>query len=328
MTNHHGDVLERGGETSGASNPSLVSETDEARNDGLHPYSACPLGTPETCAFSPTLSMDTSGIGKGGSERTTVYACASCGHGVTRPPIADVAVLYEGRDSQDFQPADTGLGERIKRVAFSRQAKGILADVARKPMRVIDFACGSGLLTVSIARHLDPNARMIALDFHDTPPRDMEGVEYRSFETMPELVGCADLVTCFHTLEHDENPRELLARVASLLAPGGTLVAEVPNHQCIWARLLGPLWDNWYLPYHRVHFSGASLVGLAHHAGLEVVALRDVTVPSIGRTLARAVKRPNTSPFILAGAALHPAQWLLEKATARPSALRIVARKP
>ena len=109
--------------------------------------------------------------------------------------------------------------------------------------------------------------------------------------------------------------------------PGGFVIIEVPNIDCIWTALLGEAWDAWYVPFHRTHCSKRSLTSIINRGGLEIIRSVDVCLPTMGRTLANAVGTNNGLPFLLAGIVLHPVQWIGEKLTGRPSAVRIIARR-
>jgi SAM-dependent methyltransferase len=241
--------------------------------------------------------------------------------------MADVSFLYADRSSQDFQPNTRGLARWIKQVAFRQQARRLLAQIGMAPTTVIDFACGSGLFTSCLAAVLPRTARVIGSDLHTQAPADLENVEYRNLDYVDDLAGTADLVLAMHVVEHDDDPNTLLRRIARLAKPGGRIVIEVPNIDCIWVAVFGKWWDAWYLPYHRTHFSKRSLHALVDSAGLSVLKEVDISLPTMGRSLANLTNRRNNLMFILVGAALQPLQWLGEKLSRRPSALRIVALK-
>jgi SAM-dependent methyltransferase len=294
--------------------------------EGLHPYSPCPMGTASICRFSSTPQIvDDNRLAPG--ERSPIYCCTVCGHGVTRPAVADVSVFYQGRESQDYQRADGLLAQTIKKVVFAWQARALMRQVSTLPQSVIDFACGSGQFTMAISKTLPDSVTVVALDFFEEPPCNMGRIRYLGFGHLHEIAGTADLVTCFHALEHDDDPHRFVERLKTLLAPGGTLVFEVPNVDCIWGVIFGARWDNWYLPCHRVHFSRKSLRGLMVHHGLTVVHETNVCVPTMGRSLALLARRQHNLFFLLVGALVHPLQWTLEALAGRPSALRIVVRK-
>jgi hypothetical protein len=131
-----------------------------------------------------------------------------------------------------------------------------------------------------------------------------------------------------HVVEHDDDPRQLVRRIAALAKPGGLVVIEVPNVDCVWTPIFGRAWDAWYIPYHRIHFSRASIRSTVTAAGLQVVREIDVSVPTMGRSIANLMGTSNSTLFVLVSAALQPLQWALEKLTRRPSALRLILRKP
>lgn len=283
----------------------------------LNVITSCPGSADKVCQFMPTAIRE-------GADH--VVRCDTCGLGVTLPEIDDVAALYADRESWDFQPRTAGLAAAIKHTAFEWNASQMLARLGEQPKAIIDYGCGSGLFTSCL--HRIAKGEVIALDFHEEPPVDLDGPAYLPFAREGELAGHADLLLASHVLEHAVDPVELVARMAKLVKPGGMMILEVPNVDCWGATVFGSKWANWYLPFHRLHFSRASLRAVVEQAGLVVEIERDACVPSMGRTIANMFGVSNTLPFLLAGAALHPLQKLLEIVTARPSALQIICRKP
>lgn len=295
----------------------------EMRPSSLDPHRNCPLGNEDCRQFAPEPVIE---LNHGGDE-ISVWRCESCGHGVTRPAMPDVSALYAARDSQDFQQQDGKIASWIKQVSFNRQALKALRDTQFTGGHIIDFGCGSGVLTEAFARNVPEGSQVTAMDFHEEGPPLLEQAAYRSLANAGDLQEAADMVTCFHVLEHDDDCHAFLEQILSYLKPGGTLLIEVPHVDCVWSDLFGKDWDNWYLPFHRVHFSRRSLLGLFERADLEVLQQQDVSIPSIGRSLARRLHVQNSLPFVLVSAVAFPIQWAVEKITKRPSALRVIARK-
>lgn len=283
----------------------------------------CPTAPDGKCAFKPLGVFDDKS-GKLGA--VSVLRCSWCGIGVSMPPLSDVAFLYEGRESQDFQPDSRGLAHAIKNLAFRRQARALLRQVGGDPRRVLDFGCGSGQFTRCIADLL-PQAEVTGSDFHAAPPTDLVGRRYLALDRLGSEEGRFDLVLAMHVLEHDDDARGLVKRIAAMAQPGGMVVIEVPNIDCTWARIFGASWDAWYLPFHRTHFSRASLCALVEQEGLAVISERSICVPTMGRSIANVMARRNNLAFLLAGIILHPLQWLGEKLTGRSSAVRLMVRK-
>lgn len=284
----------------------------------------CSLAHDDQCDFGPPVPHfdrhQSAGV-------ASVIRCRRCGIGISRPPLADVAFLYEDRTSQDFQHSHSRLTHAIKSVAFRRQARVLLGQVGSRPDRVVDFGCGSGLFTRQLAEVL-PGSTVIGTDLHPSPPAELGNDRYRPPALTADLAGRADLVLALHVLEHDDDPTKLLARIVRFAKPGGRIVIEVPNVDCIWAGVFGRYWDSWYLPYHRVHFSRDSLCRLLTQSGLTIELQADACIPTMGRTFANILGGHNSVIFLLLGIALHPLQWLGERLSRRPSALRVIARFP
>lgn len=286
------------------------------------PTASCSARTGIACDFgSPEPFPDRSG--RVGS--VTVVRCRHCGIGITNPPLEDVAFLYEGRESQDFQPLSTGLARTIKTIAFTREARRLLRQVGRRPKRVLDFGCGSGLFTRCLGDLL-PEGAVVGSDFHSEPPGELEGRPYIPNDELSTDRGSFDLIMAMHVIEHDDDPIRVLRRLKSLGTDDCTFVFEVPNVDCVWAPVFGHSWDAWYTPFHRIHFSRRSLTGILDRAGFEVVREIDVSIPSMGRSIANVLGTRNTLALLLAGAVLHPVQWGVERACSSPSALRVIAR--
>lgn len=286
----------------------------------------CPVGfRQEPCDFGsvPRIALDT---GNSIAPQVEIWQCRRCGHGVTRPALPDVTQLYDARASEDFLARDNGVITALKRLAFSRLARTLIAS-ASSPVRVIaDFGTGNGMLAQTLAKEAGEACEVHALDFFDKAPGPLGRARYSSFAESEFLHGKVDLLTCFHVVEHDDDSRAMLDRLLAYLRPGGTLVVEVPNIDCVWTPWFGTHCDNWYAPFHRVHFSRESLRGLFANCGLEIVAEHDICGPTFATSLAALFGvQPNSLLFALA-VALRPLQWAAERLTRRPSALRIIAR--
>lgn len=276
------------------------------------------------CDFGPPRSFpDRSGrIGA-----VSVLRCRHCGIGITHPPVPDVAFLYEGRESQDFQPSTTGIARAIKRIAFRREARLLLRQIGAPPERLLDYGCGSGLFTRCLGDLL-PKAAVVGSDFHADPPAELSDRAYVPGQVLARHASDFDCVIAMHVIEHDDDPVALVRRIASAARPGAMLIFEVPNVDCVWAAVFGRAWDPWYVPFHRIHFSRQSFRAVIERSGLIVQQELAACTPSFGRTLANLLRARNSLPLLLVGAALHPIQWVVERMTGRPSAIRIIARKP
>jgi SAM-dependent methyltransferase len=137
-----------------------------------------------------------------------------------------------------------------------------------------------------------------------------------------------DVITCFDVLEHLYEPREVMARVAEWLKPGGIFYVLVPNVNSAESRVFGSYWHGLELPRHLFHYSPASLKLLAESAGLREVSLETRRNPAVGTSLRyvwddvfRAVGIRRT-PVVYQGQASLP--WRAARKVVRMTALRFL----
>ncbi len=98
-------------------------------------------------------------------------------------------------------------------------------------------------------------------------------VQRASVEDAEIAAGSVDAATVWHVLEHLCDPAAALARIASWLRPGGTLLVGVPNLDSWQARIGGARWYHLDVPRHRVHFTVTGVETLLVRCGFE--PLRD-----------------------------------------------------
>ena len=164
-----------------------------------------------------------------------------------------------------------------------REAPGILLSYIARGSRVFDVGCGTGSLAASVRDKLgcqvvglEPNvdrARVAA-------ERGIEVVN-RMF-TREDVAGLPrfDVVMFADVLEHFADPAAALQLARSLLAPGGCVVASVPNvaHWTVRVDLLRGrfeyrdigIMDSTHLRW----FTSASLLQLVSSAGFEVEKIK------------------------------------------------------
>jgi SAM-dependent methyltransferase len=278
----------------------------------------------ETCDFLSLGEFDDRS-GKIGSVQ--VLRCKRCGHGISMPPLPDIDFLYEDRQSQDFQPRTRGLTRVIKNLAFRFQARKLLRQIGQSRGRILDFGCGSGQFT-RVLGELSPGIHVVGADMHAESPKELVGKQYLGSSELGNFRGVFDVVMAMHVIEHDDDPEKLLIEIARYARPGGKVVVEVPNIDCVWASSFGRNWDAWYLPYHRQHFTRTSLTRLINRCGLQVESVYELTIPTMGRTFANMFGSSNNLCWVLIGILAHPVQLAREAWTGRRSGIRIIAIKP
>jgi SAM-dependent methyltransferase len=169
------------------------------------------------------------------------FALVSCGDCATlyANPIPDDGAFtkfYRGSPSQRywaevFFPA---VAEARRERIFRRrvqQLKDMLAPAADACETVIDVGAGAGIF-LEECRALGLGKRHVAIEPSVELAATCRGKGFETAEGMVEdvitegtLAGSADLVTCFEVIEHVASPARLLADLAALCRPGGTILA-------------------------------------------------------------------------------------------------------
>ena len=86
--------------------------------------------------------------------------------------------------------------------------------------------------------------------------------------------GAFDVIVGKHMLEHERDPRAAVEAVLEMLAPGGSLVIQVPNANSWQALLLAGAWEGFDIPRHPVSFDDTSLERLLESCGLVLASRR------------------------------------------------------
>jgi SAM-dependent methyltransferase len=137
---------------------------------------------------------------------------------------------------------------------------------------ILDVGCGAGTFLSSLREAT--GATVVGVDFVDLSGRpNMAGVEFHHGLFSDQDVGDArfDLVTMWHFLEHDYDPRGSLDHAARALKPGGRILIEVPRLDSLSFRLFKDRWPGLQAPQHTAVYDRASLLQSVERAGLEVV---------------------------------------------------------
>jgi 2-polyprenyl-3-methyl-5-hydroxy-6-metoxy-1,4-benzoquinol methylase len=207
--------------------------------------------------------------------------CEACEHVwlSPRPEASALGVIYPS----SYYAYNYGEISRIARWGKARmdaRKLGLILRGADEPHRYLDVGCGDGrYLEVMRERGLPPG-RIHGLELDAGVASELRS---RGFDVHDERVeaterfrpGMFDLITIFHVIEHVESPAAVIERLASWLAPGGTLAVETPNIDSLDARLFrSGTWGGYHIPRHWHLFRTENLVRLLERAGLEVETTR------------------------------------------------------
>jgi len=205
----------------------------------------------------------------GTSIHGLVSRCVKCG--VAR--LEGAPIDYSGPAYRESVDGDSGLA------GYSRLHDASLAELLRAVgsggllgAQVVDVGCGAGRFldvmkgltggaTLGVEPAMQYRARLLS-----------QGHEACSFAGEASgWIGKADLVTCFSTIEHVEDPVGLLIDCLSFLRPGGRFIVTTPNRADVLLELLPDSYGAFfYRRVHRWYFDAGSLAFAARRCGLEV----------------------------------------------------------
>ncbi len=215
--------------------------------------------------------------------------CATCDFVYLEnvPPYEDLSDKYawekttiaeEQRRLSD-EPIMRRISTWLKRLRerYSRRDK-LMALITRhfRPGNVLDVGCGSGRAAaalddsftpygVEISKQLaaEANARIAGRGGHVIADNAVDGVS--RFQP-----GMFSGVIMRAFLEHEMQPRELLAGAFAVTAPGGAAIIKVPNYASRLRSIRGRKWCGFRLPDHVNYFTPASLTAMVEGAGFTV----------------------------------------------------------
>jgi SAM-dependent methyltransferase len=238
-----------------------------------HPCSVCgrALSAP---IFKSRGARSLTSHGQTVEARTVVRMCTTCGH-VETDAVLDAAAYYAAdydifsSDQDADLMIDAGGGTLLRTTEHQTATLLERIDLPRVA-RVLDYGAAKGLLLRRLLA-ARPDLVAHAFDVTDRWKKDWasfaDAERLATFEVPTAWDGTMDLVCSSFSLEHCDDLRGAIHRIAELLRQGGTLMGWVPNAYTNGGDLL--------VVDHRHHFSRTSLRRLLAGAGLEVVRIDD-----------------------------------------------------
>jgi 2-polyprenyl-3-methyl-5-hydroxy-6-metoxy-1,4-benzoquinol methylase len=209
-------------------------------------------------------------------EKWSVLECTHCSLGITTP-VPDREALSQLYGENYFQPSDANYdihSRKFKKLVDQERHRVRFVRRCAKKGRLLDIGCGSGFFLYAARKSgfsvegldiSDANLNLIKKSFGiEVSISPVEAMDY------PE--GQFDIITMWHSLEHNPDPAGIIRKCMKWLKQDGTLVIEVPNHNCIDAKMDRDKWPNWALPFHLFHFTRESLEILTRTCDLKIVS--------------------------------------------------------
>ena len=147
------------------------------------------------------------------------------------------------------------------------------------PARVVDVGAGQGRFVLAArgrgydAVGFEPSRRGVEIAAR-------RGVSLQAASLADAQLDSADAaaVSCWHVLEHLDDPAAALARIAGWLRPDGALLLGVPNLDSWQAAIAGGRWLHLDVPRHRHHFTPPGVRALLERGGFTITAVHQVLV--------------------------------------------------
>ncbi len=233
-------------------------------------YESCPLCGGEHAPYGAAGCMSHPLWVEGLPQVMKWHRCADCGHTFTAGYFDDDALeLLYGGTNDDQRP---GHDAERKRFVWAQT----VADIARHappPATWLDVGFGDGSAIFVAAEF---GFTVSGIDVRESVVADMVALGYDATHDAVECYGGGpfDVVTMFDILEHTPFPRDVLANVARLVAPGGLLAVSAPNADCESWRLLTEAGQNpyWSEIEHFHNFTRQSLAALLSDAGFTPIS--------------------------------------------------------
>jgi SAM-dependent methyltransferase len=208
-------------------------------------------------------------------KSTRYLKCLGCGLVITNyvanskseePYPAD----YYGREGVKF----VSLFEIIRDLCLKYRVNAVKRKTAFASRRILDIGCGNGKFLNDMLRF---GYGIYGVELQG--PAFDAARRIRSINLVPEDKLSPDsfkedsfsAITLWHTLEHINNPLNILIYCSRWIQKDGFLFIEVPNIDSYQARLFGNKWLHMDFPRHRFHFTAYALRLILEKTGFSVI---------------------------------------------------------
>jgi SAM-dependent methyltransferase len=205
--------------------------------------------------------------------------CRRCGLSYQSPRlrIDAITAYYDDEYIAHRKKTDWGWLTPLYRRAMDKHDRAKVALVRRycaldARCSALDVGCGAGSFIARI--HSEFGCRVSAVDFKDLSAQPwLREVRFHHGLFYEQDFGAErfDLISMWHFLEHDYQPRRTLEVARDLLAADGRLIIEVPRLDSLSWTLYGNRWPGLQAPQHTALYNWRTLEKMVRDAGLEIV---------------------------------------------------------
>ena len=193
-----------------------------------------------------------------------IYKCINCGFGFT-----DSLNAQKG----DYHRDETyRIEERLFDNIFLRRVDEVVKFI--KTGKVLDIGCSTGIM-LSIFKQRGFDVKGVEISKKAAEIARSKGIDVvvGPFEKI-QFSEKFNLVILNHTLEHLENPLEVLEKVKKILKPKGYLMIDLPNFDSPIAKLLKSKWPHLLPDEHLWHFTPKSFSIIFKKMDFKILAMK------------------------------------------------------
>ena len=150
---------------------------------------------------------------------------------------------------------------------YSLRIKKIARMLTTKNAVVLDYGSGSGKLVDKLNE-----AGIKAIGFEPSAGARKIAVKRNIpiYGKVRRVPGGFDLIMFWHSLEHTENPAQVLKNIRPLLKKNGKVLIAVPNIDSFEAKIAGEKWFHFSYPLHLIHFTPRAIETMLTRNGFVV----------------------------------------------------------
>lgn len=258
-------------------NPGMNDSTESNPN----PLLRCVIcGNPVTTCLFKTIREVEYGTQWYGSA----CACNKCGliHQVPMPTEQEALAQYPEKYIH-YNPYLIGLKGKLMKLYMRRTTTLLKRLGARPGDALLDIGCGAGekLAILRDSLHLKVTGIEPALQAAKKA-KDIFGLEVISDFFQPAYFKPAsfDFIRINHVIEHVTDPVKLLDHIFILLKPGGWLIGETENCNCLSYKIFRKYWALLHFPYHLILFNKQTLALAFKKSEFGTTSINDIYDPT------------------------------------------------
>jgi len=201
-----------------------------------------------------------------------------------RPAMSELDRIYPSNyHAFQFSAEKFGLAYKVRQ---RLEAKRLLQCCKHLPAnaRILDVGCGDGFHLSLLKKFGDPTWKLEGVDASSRAVRAAQNAGLNVHEGTVQSVGLPsqsfDLILLIATIEHVEDPVDVMFSVRNMLKTGGRVVIVTDNTDTTDFRLFGGRhWGGYHFPRHWNLFNEATLGRLADIALLHVEQIETIVSP-------------------------------------------------